>query len=41
MLHLESNLWGELTHAYGKAVNIPQLLKQLKKLPPSDGTSEP
>jgi hypothetical protein len=42
MLELESPRWHELTHAYGKASDIPALLEQLKTAPPrSDWQSEP
>src|SRR5262245_50914440 len=41
MLDLDSDRWAELSHAYGDAADIPELLAQLKSLPKSDGESEP
>jgi hypothetical protein len=42
MLELESPKWRNLSHAYGGASDIPQLIKQLKTAPPpSDEKSEP
>jgi len=42
MLELNSPKWNKLTHAYGKASDIPALLEQLKTAPPpSDYQSEP
>ena len=41
MLSLDSPDWTNLTHAYGSAANIPQLLRQLESLPSSDGNAEP
>ena len=42
MLELNSPRWGELTHAYGKASDIPALLENLKAAPPPTGyESEP
>jgi hypothetical protein len=41
MLSLESSRWSELEHAYGRASNIPPLLRQLQDLPGSEGQSEP
>jgi hypothetical protein len=42
MLSLESPQWTELTHAYGAATNIPQLLRDLETYPPSeDPQAEP
>ena len=42
MLDLESPKWRNLSHAYGGASDIPQLIKQLKTAPPPrDEKSEP
>lgn len=41
LLSLESSRWSELEHAYGRASDIPQLLRQLQDLPESEGQSEP
>src|SRR4051812_40379348 len=42
MLALDSPRWGELTHAYGEASDIPALLRRLKTAPPpTDYRSEP
>src|SRR5688572_14620061 len=41
MLPLDSPRWSELTHAYGTAEDIPELLRQLKNLPRSHGEEEP
>jgi hypothetical protein len=42
MLALDSPRWGELTHAYGEASDIPALLRDLKDAPPpADSQSEP
>lgn len=41
MLSLESPKWSELVHAYGAASDIPDLLRQLETLPPTDGETEP
>ncbi len=41
MLSLDSPRWDALEHAYGRAGNIPALLKQLESLPSSEGESEP
>ena len=40
-LPLDSARWGELEHAYGKASDIPGLLRQLASLPASDDEQEP
>jgi len=40
-LALDSPRWSELEHAYGKAANIPALLRQLADLPSADGEDEP
>jgi hypothetical protein len=34
-LALDSPTWRDLTHAYGDAADIPELLRQLESLPPS------
>jgi len=41
MLSLESPRWAELSHAYGKASDIPALLQQLSSLPASAKDAEP
>jgi hypothetical protein len=41
MLSLESPDWVQLTHAYGSAGDIPDLLRQLETLPDSEGNKEP
>jgi hypothetical protein len=42
MLALDSPRWGELTHAYGGASDVPELLRNLKTAPPpTDYRSEP
>ena len=40
-LDLDSPRWAELTHAYGRATDVPALLGQLRDVPSSDGESEP
>lgn len=40
-LDLESPRWDELEHAYGRASDIPDLLRQLSTLPPSADDQEP
>jgi len=40
-LSLDSPRWHELEHAYGKAADIPALLRQLASLPPSGPDDEP
>ena len=40
-LDLDSPRWSELAHAYGNAEDIPELIRQLEGLPPSDGEREP
>ena len=40
-LPLDSPRWRELNHAYGKATDIPALLRRLDSLPPSDPDDEP
>jgi hypothetical protein len=41
LLSLDSPKWAELEHAYGKASDIPGLLRQLEALPVSEGEKEP
>jgi hypothetical protein len=41
MLALDDPRWNELSHAYGKASDIPDLLRQLYKLPDASGNEEP
>ena len=42
MLELDSPKWRNLSHAYGAASDVPQLIKQLKNAPPpKDENSEP
>jgi hypothetical protein len=42
MLDLNSPRWSELTHAYGNAADIPDLLRQVETAPPQDNyKSEP
>ena len=41
MLKLDSPRWSELDHAYGKAADIPSLLRQLNDVPTSEGRQEP
>ena len=41
MLSLDSPKWSELQHAYGKASDIPDLLRQLEALPTSEDEKEP
>jgi hypothetical protein len=42
MLPLDSPFWSQLSHAYGRAGDIPDLLKQLATLPPHKNVeSEP
>ena len=40
-LSLDSPRWGELEHAYGRASDIPDLLRQLVSLPSSADDQEP
>lgn len=40
-LALDSPRWDELEHAYGRASDIPALLRQLPTLPPSTDDQEP
>lgn len=41
MLALDSPRWSELTHAYGVALDTPDLLRRLRGLPAAEGQSEP
>jgi hypothetical protein len=41
LLDLDSPRWSELTHAYGDAADIPELLRQLEGVPTSTYDSEP
>lgn len=41
MLSLDSPRWSELSHAYGRADDIPNLLRQLQSLPSSENDKEP
>lgn len=41
MLELSSPRWSELRDAYGSAIKIPELLRQLSGSPSDNGTSEP
>jgi hypothetical protein len=41
MLSLDSPVWSTLQHAYGKASDVPDLLRQLEPFPKSDGSAEP
>jgi hypothetical protein len=41
MLSLDSPDWSELSHAYGNASDIPELLRQLQHLPSSVNDQEP
>jgi hypothetical protein len=41
MLSLDSSRWSELSHAYGRAADIPNLLRQLESLPSSENDKEP
>ncbi len=38
---LESPRWSEIEHAYGRASDIPALLRELESLPRSSGTEKP
>nr|WP_297524160.1 hypothetical protein [uncultured Roseateles sp.] len=40
-LALDSPRWGELEHAYGRALDIPDLLRQFVSLPSSADNQEP
>jgi hypothetical protein len=37
LLSLDSNRWSELSHAYGDASDIPELLTELESFPPDEG----
>lgn len=37
MLSLDDKRWSELEHAYGKAQDVPRLLRELADSPPCDG----
>ena len=41
MLSLDSPRWSELSHAYGRAADIPNLLRQLESLPSAENDKEP
>jgi len=41
MLDLDSHRWSQLRHAYGPAVDIPELLRKLDSLPTAEGNAEP
>ena len=41
MISLESPYWASLQHAYGKASDIPALLRQLETNPSAEGNAEP
>lgn len=41
MLSLDSAEWSKLSHAYGAASDIPELLRQLESLPSSEGRDQP
>lgn len=41
MLSLDSKKWSKLEHAYGKASDTPDLLRQLQAMPSSEGDKEP
>lgn len=41
MLPLDSSRWAELDHAYGKAGNVPELLRHLESFPSAEGPGEP
>jgi hypothetical protein len=41
VLSLDSPQWSKLSHAYGAASDIPELLRQLESLPSSESNSEP
>ncbi len=41
MLSLDSPKWSQLSHAYGSASDIPDLLRQLETMPSSEGEKEP
>jgi hypothetical protein len=41
MLSLDSPKWSELSHAYGSASDIPNLLRRLEEMPSSEDKKEP
>jgi hypothetical protein len=41
VLSLDSSRWSELEHAYGEASDIPELLRELSRLPTAEGQNEP
>ena len=41
MISLDSPRWSELSHAYGNASDIPNLLRRLENMPSSEGEKEP
>jgi hypothetical protein len=41
MLSLDSPAWSTLQHAYGRASDVPDLLRQLESFPSSEGNAEP
>src|SRR5690349_8746997 len=41
MISLDSPRWSELSHAYGNASDIPNLLRRLEDVPSSEGEKEP
>jgi hypothetical protein len=41
MLSLDSPEWSKLSHAYGNASDIPELLRKLQDLPSSENDKEP
>jgi hypothetical protein len=40
VLDLDSSRWSELTHAYGAADDVPELLRELEAVPGSSGDKE-
>jgi len=40
-LALDSNEWSALTHAYGSAEDVPDLLRRLAEIPPDGPDAEP
>ena len=41
MISLDSPKWSELSHAYGDASDIPNLLRRLENMPSAEGEKEP
>ncbi len=41
MISFDSPRWSELSHAYGNASDIPNLLRRLEDMPSSEGEKEP